>query len=54
MAHFGDCPASKLNLRDSPQGPLPPPMLQLQRAAANWLHTTTARVLGLSVLRDEI
>jgi hypothetical protein len=54
VAHSDDRPTSKLNPRDSPQGPLPPPILQLQRAVANWLHTTTARVLGLSVLWNEI
>jgi hypothetical protein len=54
VAHFDDCHASKLSPRDSPWGSLPPPMLQLWRVLANWLHTTTARVLGLSVLQEEI
>jgi hypothetical protein len=54
VAHSDDCSASILSPRDSPRGPLPRPMLQLRRAAANWLCMMAARVLGLSILWDEI
>jgi hypothetical protein len=54
VAHSDHRLTSKLSPRDSLRGPLPPPMLQLWWAAANWLWAIAARVLGLSILWDEI